>query len=320
MGIIGECTQTDARASAGDPCCSTKKMTTALFINGVYDSVLAEILDAQDASGGRDSYLQPYKGSVVGMLRKRHPTSESPIRLYVSTTDNLSLISYSGLIVSWEDKRGLSQKRRNEVLAHLEAHQPEEVNLFQGVEKIGENAVNLIAIRDLRKLENPHSRALLRKVSDDKPYSRPRAGGWSEVYDDLHEFVDSLPETKDRYDEELVEAIAASSTATDSVLRERLSSATKLPEKVQIVSVGYRRNPDVIVSVLRRADGICERCKTTAPFLRRSDGSPYLEVHHWIPLSQGGEDTTDNAAALCPNCHREEHHGQTNSESGRNGD
>ncbi len=27
------------------------------------------------------------------------------------------------------------------------------------------------------------------------------------------------------------------------------------------------------------------------------------------PLSQGGEDTIAHAAALCPNCHREAHHG-----------
>ena len=289
-------------------------MTTALFINGIYDGVLTEILDAQEERGGGDSYLQPYKGQVIGMLREQMPSPDNPIRLYVSTTDNLSHICYTGLIVGWEDKREISQRRRNSVRRHLEEFQPGEVNLFTAVEEVGEKAVNLITIRDLQHLDTFHTTALLRKVSDDLPLKkRTRSGGWSEVYD-LGDLVDLPSDTQDRYIEELAEAVAASSTLTDSALRKRLSSAAKLPEKVQIISVGYRRNPDVIVSVLRRADGVCERCRTAAPFLRRSDGSPYLEVHHWIPLSQGGEDTIDNAVALCPNCHREVHHGQTNRE------
>jgi len=46
-----------------------------------------------------------------------------------------------------------------------------------------------------------------------------------------------------------------------------------------------------------------------APFLRKKDQSPYLEVHHMIQLADGGEDTTENAVALCPNCHRQLHFG-----------
>src|SRR5688500_9550956 len=101
-------------------------MTTALFINGIYDGVLTKILDAQDARGGGDSYLQPYKGQVIDMLRVRSPSPINPIRLYVSTTANLSRICYTGLIVGWEDKRALSQRRRNTVLHHLEEYQPGE--------------------------------------------------------------------------------------------------------------------------------------------------------------------------------------------------
>ncbi|MBT7455033.1 MAG: HNH endonuclease [Gemmatimonadetes bacterium] len=43
------------------------------------------------------------------------------------------------------------------------------------------------------------------------------------------------------------------------------------------------------------------------PF-RTDDGRPYLEVHHILPLSEGGEDGMLNVAALCPNCHRAQHH------------
>ncbi|WP_414449152.1 HNH endonuclease [Burkholderia sp. 22PA0099] len=49
-------------------------------------------------------------------------------------------------------------------------------------------------------------------------------------------------------------------------------------------------------------------CERPAPF-RRPNGSPYLEVHHRVRLADGGDDTVENAIALCPNCHREHHFG-----------
>ncbi|HDY7447493.1 TPA: HNH endonuclease [Vibrio vulnificus] len=49
--------------------------------------------------------------------------------------------------------------------------------------------------------------------------------------------------------------------------------------------------------------------KTKAPFIKRSNGEPYLEVHHIIPLSQGGLDSLENVISLCPNCHRKIHFG-----------
>ena len=295
-------------------------MSTALFINGIYEAVLNEVIEAQDARGGGVSYLQPYKGQVISMLKKLQPSPNYPIRLYVSTTDNLSQICYTGLIVGWEDKREISQSRRSIVRKELEEFQPGEVNLFTAVEGVGEKAVNLLTIRDLRRLDSSHMTAILRKVSDDLPLKkRTRSGGWSEV-SDLGDLLDLPADTKEQYEEELSEAIRRSASLSDSSLRDRLASAPKTPEKIQIISMGYRRNPDVIVAVLRRAAGVCERCGTEAPFLRRKDDSPYLEVHHWKPLSMDGEDTIANAAALCPNCHREVHYGKTNSDSGRNGD
>ena len=88
----------------------------------------------------------------------------------------------------------------------------------------------------------------------------------------------------------------------------RLSAAKKIPDKINAYSISFRRNPDVVAEVLLRAGGYCEKCKNPAPFLRRSDNSPYLEVHHVTPLVEGGEDTVENAVALCPNCHREAHY------------
>jgi len=89
----------------------------------------------------------------------------------------------------------------------------------------------------------------------------------------------------------------------------RLSKAQKLPKTVTVVTRAFVRNPDVIAQALHRANGICEGCQQNAPFFRLSDNSPYLEVHHRLPLAAGGEDTLENAVALCPNCHRRAHYG-----------
>ncbi len=91
---------------------------------------------------------------------------------------------------------------------------------------------------------------------------------------------------------------------------ERLKSANKLPDRKLASVVVFNRNPDVIAEVLNRAKGNCEKCQNRAPFLKDGDGSAYLEVHHRIPLSEDGEDTVENAIALCPNCHRHAHYGK----------
>ncbi len=91
--------------------------------------------------------------------------------------------------------------------------------------------------------------------------------------------------------------------------RRRLARAEKAP-KVRVVSVAiFERNPDVVAEVLLRANGHCENCKLAAPFTRRKDNTPYLEVHHKKRLADGGQDTVENAIGLCPNCHRKMHFG-----------
>jgi len=91
--------------------------------------------------------------------------------------------------------------------------------------------------------------------------------------------------------------------------QQKILESSSLP-KVKTVTVSvYERSPYVVAEVLERADGICEKCNSPAPFQRKKDGSPYLEVHHKRMLSDGGKDTVLNAIALCPNCHREQHFG-----------
>jgi len=110
------------------------------------------------------------------------------------------------------------------------------------------------------------------------------------------------------YEIDLDERIAFSKKLPSSERLMRLRSALKVPDKVLVTTTVYRRSPDVIAEVLIRANGICEECGEMAPFIRKN-GGPYLEVHHRVQLAKGGEDTVENAVAICPNCHRYAHYG-----------
>ena len=104
-------------------------------------------------------------------------------------------------------------------------------------------------------------------------------------------------------------AVWESLNDSSSSRKARLNNAAKTPTKVPVLTYAFVRNPDVVAEVLVRANGKCERCNHDAPFKRKKDLQPYLEVHHVVQLSMGGEDTVDNAIALCPNCHRYLHFG-----------
>jgi len=104
-------------------------------------------------------------------------------------------------------------------------------------------------------------------------------------------------------------AVADSMKDSSAARRKRLESASKHPAQTTVTTRVYERNRDVVAEVLLRANGVCEQCKSPAPFVKKRDGKPYLEVHHKVRLSDDGEDTVENSIALCPNCHREQHFG-----------
>lgn len=110
----------------------------------------------------------------------------------------------------------------------------------------------------------------------------------------------------DKFDNEVTKALKDGASAR----AKRLKLAGKKPIPVQVVVMQFKRNPDVVAEVLFRADGRCQCCGNPAPFNRTKDGSPYLEVHHRKRLADGGEDSVENAIALCPNCHRQQHFGE----------
>ena len=283
-------------------------MDNALYINGVYEDVLDEIIRSQENNSGKIFYLQPYSESSIKQLKEIPPTIESPLPLYISTTAQLNQICYSADIVGWEDKNEIPPERKALLNEHIKQFQPKEGEIYP--EARGKKCVNLISIKNLKKLANHLSTSNLIKESNGEPLKpRSRSGGWSYVYA-LPLLSIEKTFVKSRLDEELEKAVSTSLRDSDELLKKRLAEAPKIPDKVQTISYDFRRNSAVIVAVLKRANGRCELCGSDAPFNKVSDGSPYLEVHHWITLSEGGEDTIENAGALCPNCHKQAHFGQ----------
>jgi 5-methylcytosine-specific restriction endonuclease McrA len=99
--------------------------------------------------------------------------------------------------------------------------------------------------------------------------------------------------------------------ARTSVLRKRnlaKPDGNARPRSLVVAGrVVYERRADVKAWILRESGGVCELCRSAAPFVG-VDGEPFLELHHVEQLAFGGPDTVENAVALCPNCHRRLHH------------
>ena len=131
----------------------------------------------------------------------------------------------------------------------------------------------------------------------------------SDLLGDLVAYKTNVSIEQKRLEQNFQKSVEEALKDTTEKRKERLQSYNGKPEKIQTISYAFTRSPDVVAEALLRARGFCERCKEKAPFLRKSNGSPYLEVHHIIPLSEDGTDTLENVLALCPNCHRKVHFG-----------
>lgn len=117
------------------------------------------------------------------------------------------------------------------------------------------------------------------------------------------------PETLEQNQRAFDAAVEASEQLSPEGRKAVIAKWPTKPSTRSVTTTVYDRNPHVVAAVLKRAAGTCEDCGDVAPFRRKSDGSPYLEVHHRVQLAAGGDDTIENALAICPNCHRKAHFG-----------
>jgi len=87
----------------------------------------------------------------------------------------------------------------------------------------------------------------------------------------------------------------------------RLQPSAGSLKKRKVTTTVTERDREIRDYVLYRAQGKCEYCGK--PAFKLPSGEMYLETHHVIPISERGEDSVINVAALCPNHHREAHYG-----------
>lgn len=159
-----------------------------IFINGVYPVVLNDICSVQSFVPDQILYLQPYSGQRIVELSDNPPSTDSPVRLFLSLTDALPTVRFTCEVVGWNDKRELTGRKLEIINTVIRALQPTE----DGVEAATER-VNLLFVRRMRELSKPFSVSELEKVSDNQPLStnRQRSGGWSYVRYPTDEWLES---------------------------------------------------------------------------------------------------------------------------------
>ena len=116
-------------------------------------------------------------------------------------------------------------------------------------------------------------------------------------------YMHKIEKLQNSPDEQQKDAESLSESALER-LTQRYSQQPVRMTKYQ--TIAYSRNPYISEYVKRCAKGICQLCNEPAPF-QDQKGQPYLETHHIVWLSRGGEDSINNCVAHCPNCHRKMH-------------
>ncbi|USD38004.1 HNH endonuclease signature motif containing protein [Ferrimonas sp. SCSIO 43195] len=94
-----------------------------------------------------------------------------------------------------------------------------------------------------------------------------------------------------------------------AIVEQAAKEAKKKPKKSKVLKDEFERNPMVVKHALLRANGKCEMPGCTTALFKKPNGEVYLEVHHIEYLSENGDDSVENVAALCASCHRELHYG-----------
>jgi len=91
--------------------------------------------------------------------------------------------------------------------------------------------------------------------------------------------------------------------------RREAAARGRRPQASRATSRVYERSPVVVAIARVRASHRCEVPGCEHPVFVCDDGRNYSEVHHIVPLGEGGEDDPANVACVCPAHHREAHVG-----------
>lgn len=139
---------------------------------------------------------------------------------------------------------------------------------------------------------------------------------YTKLFDDIIQYIEnilSMPEAKNKYQDDVQNAIVASSI--------EIQNAVNRPIEITISSEGkkIKKNPSLAKTVLEQARYCCAINAGHTTFIS-SKGVQYMEGHHLIPCTvenaeeidkkyQKNIDCCENIVCLCPTCHRAIHFG-----------
>lgn len=116
-----------------------------------------------------------------------------------------------------------------------------------------------------------------------------------------------------REEAQIAEQLATRSLA--SLMEQYQSKQPVLrPTRHTTTSAVFARDPLVVAIRKKLANNRCEVPDCTNHTFQTDNGEFYVEVHHIVPLSEGGEDSLENTAAICANHHKHIHHAKLRGE------
>lgn len=137
------------------------------------------------------------------------------------------------------------------------------------------------------------------------------------AYDQLYEISGgdllSLQALTDSEFQAEVEASLAS-VDTDSSQYDQEGPESKPKLLASVAGVRYKRDVNKSKRAIKKSGHVCEVDSNHESFISEVTKLRYLEAHHLIPMSIQNQfnsslDVLPNILSLCPNCHRQIHHG-----------
>jgi hypothetical protein len=97
--------------------------TSKFFINGVFESVIEEILKSQKLDLERVHFLQPHSKTNW----KQFSEEKMPTTLFITLTTDYNTVTHQCEILSCRNKSDLTQQEMDEYNKRLQLHQPTEL-------------------------------------------------------------------------------------------------------------------------------------------------------------------------------------------------
>lgn len=126
----------------------------------------------------------------------------------------------------------------------------------------------------------------------------------------------AVQKKEQQMDEKLIDEIRSSTLSIIPDTDTYIPKPEKRVESVKYENVEqYPRNRETALKALQRANYKCEIDEEHPSFVKKSDGTTYMEPHHLIPMSYQSQfdhslDVQANIVSLCSNCHNQLHYGR----------